>query len=187
MLVGMGEDFDDTIIVPSRPDDRPAGHAIEDTIISQRGLREIRIPDAALADADVVPAPDPEPSTAHFALRIGLGGHLVALDVPCYIGRNPHPPRIARETPPRLVRVPSPAREVSSTHLEVREVGTAVVVTDLRSTNGTSVLTPGASPRTLRQGESVVVPAGTLLNLGDDNVLQVVALAVPPSSERAAS
>jgi len=183
MLVAMAGDFDDTIIVPSRPDARPSGHAIEDTIISGRGLREIRTP--AAADDSSVPVP--EPSTAHFALRIGLGGNLVALDVPCYIGRNPHPPRISRETPPRLVSVPSPAREVSSTHLEVREVGTAVVVTDLRSTNGTSVLAPGASPRTLRQGESIVVPAGTLLDLGDDNVLQVVALTVPPSSERVAS
>ncbi|NYF10367.1 hypothetical protein HDC94_001523 [Leifsonia sp. AK011] len=183
----MGDDFDDTIIVPSRRDESPGGHAIEDTIISQRGLREIRTPAPSVAEPDGASAPDPEPSTAHFALRIGLGGHLVALDVPCYIGRNPHPPRISRETAPRLVRVPSPAREVSSTHLEVREVGTAVVVTDLRSTNGTSVLTPGSSPRTLRQGESIVVPAGTLLDLGDDNVLQVVALTVPPSSERVAS
>lgn len=188
MLVAMADDFDDTVIAPSRRDSGSSDHAAEDTIISQRGLREIRKP-AVVADvaADVPAPPQEDPSTARFALRIGLGGQLVALDVPCYVGRNPHPPRISREAPPRLVSVPSPAKEVSSTHLEVREVGSAVVVTDLRSTNGTAVLAPGASPRILRQGESIVVPAGTLLDLGDDNVLQVVALTIPPSSERLAS
>ncbi len=189
MLVAMADDFDDTVIAPSRRDSSASDHAVEDTIISQRGLREIRVPEAVTdVTANALPAPpQADPSTARFALRIGLGGELVALDVACYIGRNPHPPRISREVPPRLVSVPSPAKEVSSTHLEVREVGTAVVVTDLRSTNGTAVLAPGASPRILRQGESIVVPAGTLLDLGDENVLQVVALTIPPSSERAAS
>ena len=183
----MGDDFDDTVIAPSRRDVRASAHPVEDTIITERGLREIRTPAAQVrgttpANNDVQTSP--ERQTAHFALRIGLGGQLVALDVPCYIGRNPHLPRISGESQPRLVSVPSPAKEVSATHLEVREVGTAVVVTDLRSTNGTAVLAPGASPRTLRQGESVVVPAGTLLDLGDDVVLQVVALASPPPSDQ---
>ena len=36
-------------------------------------------------------------------------------------------------------RLPSPTREVSATHLEFRCVGSTVVVSDLRSTNGTTV------------------------------------------------
>ena len=193
MLEPMADDFDDTVIAPSRTDSLADVRALDDTIISQRGIREIRTPavDSARdgvtsAPASRAPSASRAPVASRFALRVGLGGELVALDVPCYIGRNPHPPRISRETAPRMVTVPSRNKEVSATHLEVREVGSAVVVTDLRSTNGTAVLAPGASPRTLRQGESVVVPAGTLLDLGDENVLQVVALTFPPASDEGA-
>jgi pSer/pThr/pTyr-binding forkhead associated (FHA) protein len=70
--------------------------------------------------------------------------------------------------------VPSPGRAVSATHLEIKQVGTTVVVTDLKSTNGTIVLVPGNAPRSLRQGETVVVSPGTLMDLGDDVVVQVL-------------
>ena len=181
MLVAMADDFDDTVLVPPRADGSALDHDRDrdDTVLTMGQGRKGPVPPVAPRAVDT-PAPT---TTAHFALRIGLAGQLVPLDVACYIGRNPHPPRIARGASPRLVTVPSPGREVSATHLEVREVGTAVVVTDLKSTNGTSVLTPGNPPRSLRQGESLVVAAGTLLDLGDDNVVQVVAVRRPAASD----
>jgi hypothetical protein len=60
-------------------------------------------------------------------------------------------------------------------------------VTDLKSTNGSIVMVPGAVPRKLRQGESVVVSPGTLVDIGDDNVLQILPmrhLAVPEHTEQ---
>jgi hypothetical protein len=102
-------------------------------------------------------------------------GRLVALDRPVYVGRSPRSPRITSGLVPELVAVASPRREVSATHLEIVQEGRAVVVRDLGSTNGTRVRVPGAAPSLLSPGASRVVAAGTLLDLGDDIVLEIVA------------
>ncbi|TFB80895.1 FHA domain-containing protein [Terrimesophilobacter mesophilus] len=80
---------------------------------------------------------------------------------------------------PRLVMVPSPSREVSSTHVELHQEGSAVVVTDLGSTNGTTVTNPGFAPLGLRQGESVVVAAGSVVDIGDG--IRIVIVTDPTS------
>jgi hypothetical protein len=116
----------------------------------------------------------PEPGVAHYRFRIG--GTIVFLDRAAYIGRNPSRPRVLRDGLPRLVQVPSVAREVSSTHLEIRQRGASVVVTDLRSTNGTIVNIPGGTPTKLRQGESMVVTPGTLIDIGDGNLVEILPL-----------
>jgi pSer/pThr/pTyr-binding forkhead associated (FHA) protein len=116
----------------------------------------------------------PEPSLAHYRFRIG--GTIVFLDRAAYIGRNPSRPRVLRDGLPRLVQVPSVSREVSSTHLEIRQRGASVVVTDLRSTNGTIVNIPGGTPTKLRQGESMVVTPGTLIDIGDGNLVEILPL-----------
>ena len=77
---------------------------------------------------------------------------------------------------PRLVLVESPTSDVSRTHLSVRQLGGSVIVTDLRSTNGSRVEVPGSAPRTLRQGESMVVSVGTRIDIGDGNVVDVARL-----------
>jgi hypothetical protein len=100
----------------------------------------------------------------------------IGLDRPAYIGRKPSAPRIAIGDRPRLVRVPSPLGEVSGTHLELRHVGASVTVTDLRSTNGTTVRLPGSAPVRLRQGESVVVTPGSVIEIGDGNVIEIHSL-----------
>jgi pSer/pThr/pTyr-binding forkhead associated (FHA) protein len=70
--------------------------------------------------------------------------------------------------------VPSPLREVSSTHLELRQQGALVIVTDLKSTNGTVVTVPGRAAVKLRGGESVVVVPGTIVDIGDDNLIEIL-------------
>jgi hypothetical protein len=91
-----------------------------------------------------------------------------------YVGRRPALPRVPASGIPQLVAVPSPRREVSSTHLAISAVGGAVVVRDMLSTNGTVVKAPGVPARTLLRGESSVVTAGTQLDLGDGNVIEVL-------------
>ena len=64
-----------------------------------------------------------------------------------------------------LMRAPSPGNEPAGPG-EAR-------ITDLRSTNGTTIQLNGEEPYLLENGESVTVPIGTVLNLGDGVSLRV--------------
>ncbi|MBX3067756.1 MAG: FHA domain-containing protein [Microbacteriaceae bacterium] len=102
-----------------------------------------------------------------------IGSHEpILLDRPTIIGRKPAVPRIAGSIAPRLVMVPSPAREISASHVEVTQVGSSVVVRDLGSANGTALLGVGVSRRLLRQGETAVALDGTIIEIGDE--IQIV-------------
>jgi len=118
------------------------------------------------------------PAAARFRI---VGGDVRDVDSVVLIGRNPSPPRIARE-PVELVRVEASAQSVSSTHLELRRAGARIVATDLHSTNGTVVRTATGSRR-MRAGESIVVPPGALLELGGDTIVEIIA----PSLDQAQS
>jgi pSer/pThr/pTyr-binding forkhead associated (FHA) protein len=165
-------DFDDTAIVKSRPALSEPAVDIDDTII----------PPAVSAvvtdlDEDTVPVyqePDHVPSR-RYAFRIGRQD-AVSLEAVTFIGRQPSAPRIFNAGIPQFVQVPSRRYEVSATHVELRQLGATVVVTDMRSTNGTIVAVPGQTPRTLRQGESAVVTPGTLVDIGDNNVIEILPL-----------
>ena len=164
----MTEDFDDTrLVTPSLPAEPRADPDLDKTIIAGS-----LPPMPAAPSAPVVSAAPP----AYYRFTVGGHPEIISLDAPCYIGRRPTLPRVAVAGVPRLLRVPSPLREVSATHLEIRQVGTSVIVTDLRSTNGSIVMVPGSTPRKLRQGESVVVSPGTLVDIGDSNILQILPL-----------
>lgn len=173
----MRYDTGDTVIgrTPRAPD-APADPAA-DTIVPGR---ESKAPEPRRTEARSR-APRADSATPVYSFRIGGLKEPIALDRPARIGRRPSSPRILVGAPPRLVRVLSPQREVSATHLELRQTGTTVVVTDLRSTNGTVVLVPGSTPRKLLQGESVVVSPGTLVDIGDENIVQILPLDRRPS------
>jgi hypothetical protein len=128
---------------------------------------------AAPAPRVVSPAADDIPVRRPYRLRMA-DGVVVSLDLTVYLGRRPSVPRVASDRRVRLVTVPSRGKEVSATHLELRWTGDAVVATDMRSTNGSQVMVPGNQPRTLLRGESAVVTPGTLIDLGDGNVLEVL-------------
>jgi hypothetical protein len=160
-------DLDDTIITPTRP--LELRHRVDDSDTFVRSRRHAGQPgtdDAVSATAAAV---------AEYSFVVG-SHQPIGLDRPAYLGRKPSPPRIAVGGRPRLVRVPSPLGEVSSTHLELRQEGAMVIATDLRSTNGTRVRLPGAAPVRLRQGESIVVTPGSLIEIGDGNVIEVQSL-----------
>ena len=73
-----------------------------------------------------------------------------------------------------LMRVPSPGNDISRSHLLIEPAGSSDArVTDLRSTNGTTIQLNGEEPYLLENGESVTVPIGTVLNLGDGVSLRV--------------
>lgn len=119
--------------------------------------------------------PASPPAAQFLGFRVGSSA-VILLDAVVYIGRKPSAPRVVRGGMPRLVRVPSATNEISSTHLELRQLGKTVVVTDMRSTNGTAVGVPGLPVRRLRQGESLVVTPGTLIDIGDRIVIEILPL-----------
>ncbi|MEY9953536.1 FHA domain-containing protein [Leifsonia sp. EB34] len=117
------------------------------------------------------------PPQQRFAVRV-VPGDIMELDVPIVIGRRPALQRVESGVAPRLVTVQSPEQEVSSTHVRIEQSGDAVVVTDLRSTNGTRVHRPGGSADRLRPGESTVVLPGTVVEIGDGNIIEITAVPV---------
>jgi hypothetical protein len=120
-----------------------------------------------------VPFVPDDPQTVMYGFRVN-GGQAYPLDAVHYFGRNPRQPRIPLPDPSRLVPVVSSTKSVSATHLEIKQVGDSIVATDLKSTNGTSVNLPHKHWQRLRQGESIVVVPGTLIDIGDGNVIEIL-------------
>ena len=107
----------------------------------------------------------PTPTTGP---RIRLStGQVVALDRTVVIGRRPRATRSSGATLPHLVAVDSPQQDISRSHLEIRPESDAVVVLDLHTTNGSTLLRPGNDPMRLHPGEQTIVVTGDVIDLGD--------------------
>ncbi|HWH98328.1 MAG TPA: hypothetical protein VNS80_08165 [Pseudolysinimonas sp.] len=185
----MEPDLDDTVIAASRPPVVSQGEDHDDTVVRGRvastastvppALVEPPVPEVralpVVVDPVVVDVPVAVAAVSKPAFRALLGdGTEVLLDVTVYVGRRPSVPRIHTGPEPRLVTLPSPGKELSATHLELRVVGGSLVASDMRSTNGTIVQLPGAAPRTLIRGESAVIVPGTRIDLGEGAVLDIL-------------
>jgi hypothetical protein len=145
--------MDDTIIRP-----RPG---VDDTVLVHR------------PKADAVAAPtSPVPELPRYGFRVG--GENRRLDSVYYIGRSPSMPRSSASRLPRLVTVRSSTSAVSGTHLEIRQEGDSVVVTDLGSTNGTTVTSPQGKKERMRRGASLAVVPGTKVDIGDGNIIEIL-------------
>jgi hypothetical protein len=167
------QDLDDTIVVEHQPPPLVQPE-LRPRFDEQSGIELTADVPVGPATGPIghVPYMSPEPIPAYFRFRIGQT--IVWLDAVSYVGRRPGSPRIVYGQMPRLVRVPSPGHEVSSTHVELRQLGASVVLTDMRSTNGSTVFPPGGVQRKLSLGESVVVSPGTLVDIGDGNVIEIL-------------
>ncbi|MCX7521187.1 FHA domain-containing protein [Microbacterium sp. STN6] len=171
-------DFDDDTIVRAELDDtvllrgpRSSPRPVEPGI---RAETAPPTPQQAAARQVEPAAPHTPPGpTTPFGFRL-LPGEPFDLDAPTFFGRNPRAPEFVAGAAPRLVRVASPTQEVSSTHLRIEPVGDSVVVTDLRSTNGTALAGPGITTTRMRPGESRAVLAGTTVDIGDGNIIEIV-------------
>ena len=141
-------------------------------------------PDDAAPDTASQPEvpPDPDPVTGEVASTVARlvfsSGDNVEVDRAVLVGRAPEARRFSSGDQPRLVTVPSPAQEISSTHLEIRPGAGAdhgsAVVTDLGSTNGTVLVQPGLPPEDLQAGIAVQLVPGATLDLGDGVTIQVI-------------
>lgn len=114
------------------------------------------------------------PEVERFPAQLVISdGTVVDLTQPVRIGRAPSPDGADADV--LLVTVRSPQQDISRTHLEVSEQEGQVVVTDLRSTNGTTVTVPGDGelPQRLPSGAPVAIPLGSVLDIGDNVYVRI--------------
>jgi len=122
-----------------------------------------RLCQAVLDDKEPVTVPRPVLGV----LRLSTGD-VVALDRGVVLGREPQDGATQAGDRSHVVKVPSATGDVSRTHLTVQLDGWHVLVTDLRSTNGTLITAPGQPPQQLRANEPTPIQPGTLVTLSDD-------------------
>ena len=132
--------------------------------ISSSQLRALR-QQPALAD-DAATAVIPATSVVTGRVRVSTG-QVVTLDRTVIIGRRPRSTRASGASLPHLIAVDSPQQDISRSHLEIRPEGDTVVVIDLHTTNGSTLLRPGADPMRLHPGEQTLVLSGDVVDLGD--------------------
>lgn len=122
-------------------------------------------PDAAAGFAAVPPptAPDADESVPVDAVLLRFdSGALHWFRGTCVIGRNPEAePGVA------TVAVPDLSRTLSKTHVALVQADGGVVLRDLGSTNGTSVIRPDASFEDLVPGVDLTLTAGSTVRIGD--------------------
>jgi len=111
--------------------------------------------------------------TGRCGFRLATGEDLT-LDRVYRIGRSPRPRRIPEGEALELLTVASPSAIVSANHLEIRQDGDAVVLTDLGSTNGTLVRFALGRTQRLRSGASLTVLPGTTVDIGDGNLIEIL-------------
>jgi hypothetical protein len=162
----------DTADSPAAADD---GHRDHDGL-TRAGSWE---PEPFAAPPGIPGQPQAPSVTARPVARLVMShGETVDVDRAILVGRAPEARRFPSSEQPRLVTVPSPQQEISSTHLEIRPGSGAdhgsAVVTDLGSTNGTVVVQPGLAPEDLQAGIAVQLIPGAVIDLGDGLTIQVV-------------
>lgn len=94
-------------------------------------------------------------------------GQIVLLDRTIVIGRRPRSTRASGASLPHLIAVDSPQQDISRSHLEIRPEGDSVMVVDLHTTNGSTLLRPDNDPVRLHPGEQTMVITGDTIDLGD--------------------
>jgi hypothetical protein len=151
---------DEGVDIPSVDGDHDGETVLTSDIAKLRGKRKPRAPR------------QPEKAQT-LVLVVSLTGAREPLDQPLLVGRSPSVSKISSGRMPRLISVGSADQDISRTHAQFALEGGTVVVTDLHSRNGTSIVLPGKSPQKLRAGEPTSVIVGTVVDLGGGITLTV--------------
>lgn len=107
----------------------------------------------------------PRPSLGRIVLSTG---EEVALEQDIIIGRRPRSSAGAGRQPARLVIVPSPHKQISRSHCELRIDDWDVRLHDLGSNNGTYLTRPGQAPVRLDENVPTVLKPGDVVELGEE-------------------
>lgn len=100
------------------------------------------------------------------------GDQVVQLDRGVVVGRRPRTSTTSASEIPRLVTVSSPNQDISRSHLEISLEEWHVLVADMATTNGTTLIRPGQPPRRLHPNEKEIVADGDVVDLGDGVTLR---------------
>jgi len=115
---------------------------------------------------------DSKPAAApNYTLEISTGGR-EPLVQSVIVGRAPSVSKVSGGQIPRLVTLTG-NDDISRNHAQFSVEGDTVVVTDLHSRNGTTVILPGRQPQLLRAGEPTSVLVGTIVDFGGGLTLTV--------------
>lgn len=147
-------------------DDSPAGDHDGMTVMTSdlqklRGGRTSKKKDTA----------PPPPAAPRYILTLSSGASEV-LEGTALVGRSPSVSRVSGGTVPKLIAIPG-NQDISRNHVQFSVEGDTVVVTDLNSRNGTTIVLPGKQPQLLRQGETSSVLVGTIVDLGGGITISV--------------
>ena len=160
---------DDTVIPETTDEYNTLIGSLMDTSLGLNGLIETSAEELLTDSGDTAPQQE---VVTRFRLR-HINGTKHLLTKPLILGRLPAAPLRGGQAV-NLVMVASPEGLVSSTHARVEVQGDVVVVTDLRSTNGTRVIIPGQPTVLLAPGDSMALGVGAIIDLGDGNRLEVL-------------
>ena len=159
---------DDTVIPETTDEYNTLIGSLMDTSLGLSGLIE----EVEESSGDVGDTAPQQELISRFRLR-HINGTQYLLTKPLIVGRLPAAP-LRGDRGVTLVVLASPDGVVSSTHARVEVLGDVVVVTDLRSTNGTRVINPGHPTVLLAPGDSMALGVGAIIDLGDGNRLEVL-------------
>lgn len=159
---------DDTVIPETTDEYNTLIGSLMDTSLGLSGLIE----EVEESSGDVGDTAPQQELISRFRLR-HINGTKYELTKPLIMGRLPAAP-LRGDRGVTLVVLASPDGVVSSTHARVEVLGDVVVVTDLRSTNGTRVINPGQLTVLLAPGDSMALGVGAIIDLGDGNRLEVL-------------
>lgn len=159
---------DDTVIPETTDEYNTLIGSLMDTSLGLSGLVE----EVEESSGDVGDTAPQQELISRFRLR-HINGTKYELTKPLIMGRLPAAP-LRGDRGVTLVVLASPDGVVSSTHARVEVLGDVVVVTDLRSTNGTRVINPGHPTVLLAPGDSMALGVGAIIDLGDGNRLEVL-------------
>jgi len=110
------------------------------------------------------PSMIPRPSLGRMVFS---SGHVIELDRPAIIGRNPKIEGSMTNEMPKLVRL-DVGKGLSRSHAMVRLEGWQVLLEDLASSNGTFVTLPGRDARRLHTNEPVQLETGSVIDFGGE-------------------
>lgn len=138
----------------------PQGHA------NPVGARECRLCKGPVDSSRARMVPPPVLAGVHTNQ-----GEFVDLTAALVVGRSPDPAKGPAGAV--ALKVPSPGNDISRQHVLIEAREWNVVATDMNSTNGTLVRPVGEPEFELRDGRSVQLEIGTILDLGDGISLRI--------------
>ena len=120
--------------------------------------------DALIESQDVVDVE--RPALGRLVFSTGI---IIQLERTLLIGRSPKATGLLSDgRSPELVQLPSPGKDISRTHLEIRVEGWQVMAIDHNSANGTVVAMPGRPDQRLRPDEPFLLTPGATVRLADE-------------------